>query len=92
MGLRRYANKRDETEPGIVAALEGMGCLVFRLDKPVDLLVLLPSGRGLALCECKTRRGKLTKDQKFFSQYWPIHVLRSQDDAIALVQTVRRAA
>lgn len=90
MALRRYANKRDQTEPGIVAALEAMGCLVFRLDKPVDLLVLLPAGRGVALAECKTRRGKLTKDQEFFARYWPIHILRSVDDAIAFAS--KRAA
>ena len=88
MSLRRYANKRDENEPGIIAALEALGAMVYRLDKPVDLLVL---HRGTVhLCEVKTRKGKLTRDQETFAQYWPISVLRTVDDAIALVQ--RRAA
>lgn len=82
MGLRRYANKRDANECGIIAALEALGCLVYRLDKPVDLLV---SHRGtIHLCEVKTRKGKLTRDQEQFAQYWPIKVLRTVEDAVAL--------
>lgn len=82
MGLRRYANKRDANEGGIIAALEAMGCLVYRLDKPVDLLV---NHRGtIHLCEVKTRKGKLTADQREFSAFWPIKVLRSVEDAVAL--------
>jgi len=92
MGLRRYANKRDGNEPAIIATLEAMGCLVMRLDKPVDLLVLLPAGRGIVLVEVKTKRGTLTRDQLDFAEYWPFHVLRSPDDAIAMVQTARRVA
>ena len=88
MGLRRFANKRDANEPGIIAALEALGCMVYRLDKPVDLLVL---HRGTVhLCEVKTRKGKLTADQREFSESWPIRVLRTVEDAIALVQ--RKAA
>lgn len=83
MGLRRYANKRDEAEPGIVAALEALGCLIYRLDKPVDLLV---NHRGtIHLCEVKTRKGKLTADQQAFARFWPIRVLRTVEDAVALV-------
>lgn len=92
MGLRRYANKRDENERAIIATLEAMGCLVMRLDKPVDLLVLLPAGRGIVLVEVKTKRGTLTRDQEDFAELWPFHVLRSPDDAIAMVQTIRKAA
>lgn len=82
MGLRRYANKRDTNEGLIVAVLESLGCLVHRMDKPVDLLVL---HRGTVhLCEVKTRRGKLTADQLAFSRHWPIRVLRTVEDAVAL--------
>lgn len=88
MALRRYNAKRDANEGGIIAALEALGCLVYRIDTPVDLLVLY---RGtIHLCEVKQRKGKLTSAQSLFAQYWPIHILRSVDDAIALVQ--RRAA
>lgn len=89
MGLRRFANKRDANEPGIIAALEALGCMVYRLDKPVDLLVL---HRGTVhLCEVKTRKGRLTADQRQFSESWPIRVLRTVEDAIALAGG-RRAA
>lgn len=90
MGLRRFANKRDANEPAIVRALEALGCLVHRMDKPVDLLV---SHRGrVLLVEVKTKRGKLTGDQQTFSEHWPIHVVRTVDEAFALVQAVRKAA
>ena len=88
MSLRRYNAKRDANEGIIIAALEASGCLVYRLDTPVDLLVL---HRGVVmLVEVKTKKGALTKGQELFSQYWPIHVLRSVEDALGLVQ--RRAA
>lgn len=92
MGLRRYANRRDQSEPAIVAALEALGCLVERMDKPADLLVRLPAGKGIALVECKTGRGKLTKDQVTFHEQWPVNILRTVDDAISFVQGARRAA
>lgn len=84
MGLRLFANKRDANEAGIVAALEACGCLVYRLDKPVDLIV---SRRGtIHLVEVKTSKGRLTADQRAFAEYWPIIVLRSVDDAIAFAR------
>lgn len=86
MGLRRYANKRDENEGAIIAALEAMGCLVVRMDKPVDLMVLLPAGRGVVLAEVKTKHGRLTRDQAMFAEHWPIRVLRSVEDAVSLAQ------
>jgi hypothetical protein len=80
MGLRRFANRRDANEPHIIAALEALGCLVHRMDKPVDLLVL---HRGTVhLVEVKTTKGKLTQDQRDFAEGWPITVLRSVDEAI----------
>lgn len=86
MGLRRYANKRDANEAAIVRALESLGCLVYRMDKPVDLLVLLR--RRVYLVEVKTKTGKLTEEQKDFAKFWPIHVIRSVDEAIAFVHAL----
>jgi hypothetical protein len=80
MSIRRYNAKRDGNEPGIIAALEAMGCMVHRMDTPVDLLVL---HRGTVhLVEVKAKRGTLTKDQRLFVEGWPVTVLRSVDDAI----------
>ena len=87
MSIRRHNAKRDSNEGEIVAALEGLGCLVKRIDVPVDLLVKI---RGTVhLCEVKTRRGTLTKDQSEFSAHWPIYILRSVDDAVAFVKLKR---
>lgn len=88
MSIRRYNAKRDANESGIIAALEALGCVVYRLDTPVDLLVLY---RGAVhLVEVKTKRGTLTKGQSLFAENWPIHILRSVDDALAFAS--KRAA
>lgn len=84
-GLRRYRNKRDASEASIVAALEGMGCHCYRMDKPVDLLVFIPRTGDLLLVECKTGKGKLTKEQEAFKTRWPVSIIRSADEAIELV-------
>lgn len=90
MSIRRYNAKRDANEGQIIAAFEALGCMVQRLDTPCDLLVL---NRGtVMLVEVKTKRGTLTKDQQLFAQWWPMHVVKSADEAIALVQKHRRAA
>lgn len=83
-GLRRYANKRDANEPEIVWTLQSLGCIVHRLDKPVDLLVLFRS--RVFLVEVKTKKGKLTAEQQAFADFWPIHVIRSVDEAWAFTQ------
>lgn len=90
MSLRRHDAKRDANEPCVIAAFEAMGCMVKRLDMPCDLLVNI---RGVVhMVEVKTKRGTLTKSQAADFQYWPIHIIRTVDEAIALVQGARRAA
>jgi hypothetical protein len=84
LSIRRHNAKRDGNEPGIIAALEAMGCIVHRMDTPVDLLVL---HRGTVhLVEVKAKRGTLTKDQRSFVKGWPVTVLRSVDDAISFAR------
>jgi hypothetical protein len=90
-GLRRYANRRDASEPAIVQALEAMGCSVVRMDKPVDLLVRI--GSKNLLCEVKTGKGKLTKEQEaFMAAGWEVWILRDVQGATAMVNMIRRAA
>lgn len=91
MSLRRHNAKRDANEGIIIAALEASGCLVQRLDTPCDLLVLLPAGRGIIVVEVKTKTGTLTKDQAEFARYWPLHVIRTVEEALALVRGKRAA-
>jgi hypothetical protein len=51
MSLPRYKAKRDASEPAIVKALEGMGCSVWRMDTPCDLLVGFAGKNHLAECK-----------------------------------------
>ncbi len=90
MSIRRHNAKRDANEPLIIAAFEAMGCLVQRIDTPVDLLVYNVRSGSILLVEVKTKRGKLTEQQARFAQYWPIYVVKTPEDAIGLVQ--KRAA
>ena len=89
-GLRRYANRRDANEAEIVAALEKMGCLVKRMDKPVDLLVQFPGSGRQVICEVKTPKGKLTEDQQeMLEKGWHVWVLRDVQDAVNMMNVVK---
>jgi hypothetical protein len=57
MSLARFAKKRDAVEPFIVNALEEAGWLVWRLDRPCDLLCF-KAAKGFRPLEVKTGRGK----------------------------------
>ena len=85
MKYKGYNAKRDANEPEIIAALEAIGCEVFRLDKPLDLLV---GYRGKNwLIEVKTKKGRLTKDQKDFLPKWrgQLAVVSTPEQAISVV-------
>lgn len=66
MGLNRYAARRDENEGDIVAELLANGFEVFKLNKPLDLLVWRPNGVGFVLLEVKTGAGRTTAQQDEF--------------------------
>lgn len=97
MSLLRHNNKRDESEPEIVSALEQYGFSVVRLDKPVDLLV---GFRGRCwLIEAKTGAkgyGKgLNDNQVAFAATWngpEIVILRNQAEALNWAAGIRRHA
>jgi hypothetical protein len=83
-GLRAYGNKRDASEAGIVEVLRVAGALVYRLDRPCDLLVYY---RGvIRVVEVKTGKGKLTENQKEFRKHWPLHIIRDVDGALEAVK------
>lgn len=85
---RGHAGKVDANQREIVAALRKAGCRVLSLA-PLgkgcpDLLV--DSAQGLMLLEVKTRTGKATADQeRFYEAGWPVFLVRSAADALALV-------
>lgn len=90
--LRYYSARRDANEPAIVRVFQDMGCLVWRLDKPVDLLIYCfkSLSERLLLVEVKTAKGDLNANQRAFVEAgWPVHVVRSEDDAISLVKRLR---
>ncbi len=89
---------RDENEPEIIAALEAIGCTVWPLHTPVDLLV----GRGAVniLMEVKNpakpkSSRKKTKLQKEFFASWngQVRIVETAEEAIKLVTelTVKNA-
>lgn len=94
MSIHRRAAKRDANEPAIVEALEGMGAVVERTSKPLDLVVLV--GSVIALADVKDpKRGRITDDQQTFIEKWdgaPIYILRTVDDAVKMVNELRAKA
>ena len=86
MKRKSYAKRRDENEPEIVKALEGIGAKVIRLDI-VDLLV---NYKGkIYLLEVKTPEGKLTKKQReLLDDKWPVHIVRDIGGAFLAVGAI----
>jgi len=92
MSLNRYATRRDDGEEAIVNHLRNeCGCKVWRLNRPVDLLVQAPENGALLLIEVKSPGGRLTDSQKQFledTRGSPVYVVRSPQEARAVVATV----
>lgn len=95
IAIRRHNAKRDQNEQAIIRAFKSMGCMVARLDQPVDLLMYCPMARGprMHLIEVKMPKSDLNDNQRaFVAAGWPVHVIRSVDEAIALVKSLREQA
>ncbi len=93
MSLNRYAKRRDENEADIVKALESIGCTVYPLDMPCDLLCA--RGGFNILLEIKNpakpkKDRQKTKMQKRFFASWngQVDVAETSEQAIAVVQRV----
>lgn len=86
MSLSRYAKRRDKNETQIIKALEALGCIVWQLDRPVDLLI----GRKHYFALIEVKDGSLTPSRrvltpgqiKFFgeTQCYPTAVVESVDE------------
>ena len=85
MALRAYGNKRDDNEAELVKVFERLGCSVYPLDKPADLLIGI-QGRTF-LVEVKAEKGRQTKDQVEFQMSWrgQYDIVRNEDDVIQFV-------
>jgi len=89
MSINRYNAKRDANEPGIIEVFERMGISVFRLDRPVDLLL---GYNGLNyLVEVKVPRGKLNKNQVKFAKTFKGHfsTIKTTEEATCLANNIR---
>lgn len=80
------ARRVDKNQPAVVERLREIGCKVYLIEEPVDLLV---GYRGkTVLLEVKTPDGLLTKQQAEFVQTWPggaHHIVRDPEEAVNLV-------
>ena len=86
----RQTGTPDANQASIVEALEKIGCVVYDIDKPVDLLVEF---RGLwILMEVKTKKGKVRDSQKRFLEKVraPAFLVRDIEEAVAFVQLAWR--
>jgi hypothetical protein len=86
--MRRRA-RTDDNQAAIISALRQLGCEVADLsgvgEGLPDLLVMDRSKR-LRLFEVKTATGKLRPQQQAFqAKGWPVQVVRSVDEAVAVV-------
>lgn len=83
--MRKYG-KIDTNHSEIVAALRACGWLVLSLASMghgIPDLLIYRAGKYL-LAEVKHGKGKLTSDQVDFHAVWPVVILRTVDDVLAL--------
>lgn len=83
--MTRRAAARDLNELEIVQALERVGCKIVRLAE-VDLLVLRAGSVFLVEVKNPKGRNRLTPFQEeLLSDKWPLHVVRTPEEALRAV-------
>lgn len=96
----RKAARVDSNQPRIVKVLRALGCEVFpshQLGKGFPDLVVAVNDNRVLLIEIKDgakppSARKLTPDEEAFAARFPVEVIETEEQAIALVQRVRREA
>lgn len=88
MSLHRRAARRDANEPAIIDALRECGALVIPISAEgfADLVAYYQG--EIYLLEVKTKKGTLTDAQKVVHGDWPIHVVRSPEDALKMIGAI----
>jgi hypothetical protein len=89
----RHAARADDNQPEIVKALREIGCVVWNIKWPVDLLVRPPRGTHWLPMEVKdgAKRWTLTEDQVQFTMLageCPVAVVTDVDSALRAVRAV----
>jgi Holliday junction resolvase len=87
MSLARFAKRRDAAERDIVNALERVGCLVYRLDVPADLLVWWRE--RWYLLEVKTRKRNDQPAQDEFRALTNTPVVATVEQALQAIGAMR---
>ena len=96
MGFVRNAAKRDTAEEPIVKILRAAGAYVWRLDRPVDLLVyyrseIKPNEGPWWVLEVKTPGAALDKRQKVqqvFCQTYGVPIVHTGQQALIAIGAV----
>ena len=83
-------HRSDKNQAEIVAALRSVGCAVYIMARPLDLLIWSPFQQRHIIADVKNPDGKgstLTADQKKFVSEWagPWYLIRSVDEALEVV-------
>jgi len=83
----RHDARRDDNEAEIVKALEAIGCTVYRMDRPVDLLCGYRARNYLLEVKNPDGLNKLTKAQEKFIPQWKgqVRIVTSPAEAIQVV-------
>lgn len=86
----RRAAKRDASEQSIIDALEAAGCFCFRLNTPVDLLIL--KGEKWHLMEVKTPGANLRRKdqeaQQAFCKAYNVPIVQTPEEALVALGLV----
>lgn len=86
---RPHIHQVDRNQQAIIDGLERHGYKVYKLGRPVDLLVATKGTRLNILLEVKNEHGKdtATDDQKKFFRDWPAQVatIWSLNDALEVL-------
>lgn len=85
--MSRYARKVDESQKSIVEALRKAGNQVESLaavGRGVPDLLIARGGR-IWLLECKTGNGDLTPAQRAWHARFPVHTVRTPEQALHAV-------
>jgi len=92
MSLHRWDAKRDANEKEIVKELESHGLSVYRLDKPLDLLI--GYNKRNYLVEVKMPDKVLNKNQVEFVDTWKgqFITIRTVEQAERLAREVKNGA
>jgi hypothetical protein len=83
----RRAAKVDANQKAVIDALKRIGCDVYSIGLPVDLVVGYRAKNFLVEVKNPLGRNRLTQEQKDFISSWrgQVRVVRSADEAIRLV-------